>query len=1289
MKKAIRLLALLLTLVMIAGMVPAFAVSAEDEAATKGIALEKDSFTVGEDIIVNAVGEGKDWVGLYLASDAEDGSIASIYWYYPAEKASVNIKDTDLNREDLKDIPAGDYKLLMFANDGYEIIAKKEFSVVSATAFEDVNEIVLAEGQGSPFGGHQAGESFAVRYNIGADSRLAGFKSHSLATYSAACHQINYSVYQWDTDYDTTVKGAVLFSYDEMDHADCSSVSIAIPDSLNLTGDLLIVTTCVEAVSGITYWQANEEKADGATYFDNGAQCEAFTFTFVTAKALPDTTTDPYFVLDFGTYEEDADAVFGFQNANGVEWNNTLNSGYVTFKATNGDPYTWITGSKVNDLLKISTRKLAYMVVKYRTDYSGQMEFFVQRADGVNPGQDGSYANTNLTGDRMWHTAIVDASNSWGKADTKLTIFRIDPLAGSSPADHQVDVSYIAFFSNLEAAEAYAAAETKTKAVSGELSYDDEAVLSIGGAFYTSDKILKLTDAGDGKYTDADGNEYTVEGFRVLNAKGIDTGYIVPALDDGRILGVGNLIPLTYQDPADGAVEVDGKKYIYDQKIAVSAVYNSIDPEDRSVISPYADKSGTNLSPDTFFINNKVMQDGAAHDYIANKLGGVIRDTKREYSTVSFRGWAFTPNGDSAIVAYGYSLNDGEIIWNEGWINAPEAGLAAAAGGPNTTRYKIDVDMASLDDGVYNLYLYVKDGVDTYRMSTWGNIKIVKGGEFVLDHYADANGNSYALDSVILTEGDQKYVLTNAKDVTNGLSTGELDYNTVINSYELDLGTNVGTVNNNTADQFNNEGSVWPAAGYTVPGTQLYLLWGANGSVVFNSLPFADYNTVEIVIGSDPGADAFQVGFVTDASQPFGTNQDASNPNMTANLVSALCPAGSEGEPNLSGRGEGAGWNGVERLVRLDISDIDYAGAVSLACGSVAPHTLVFAKVTFINYAEKTVMGKYVYDTELSYVGAPAIPVNPAEVVPVYILDGEGLNVGSDSMRTEDATYDYEKGCVRYTATEGDPNAGSQQIPSGTTIAPFMVLKYRTEVSCHGELFVGTGAGATGGSNVQFPSDYIADGEWHCMIVDLRGSGDYDATTNVINHFRNDYVGGAGQWIEVEYYAFFDSYDKAEYYAEHDMHVLPVEIKTHTATFVKEDGKAIKVLTFKEGDTKLVGVPNPPAKDGYTAAWEEYTLGTEDITIKVVYTAKQTETETATDAPETATDAPETVTDAPETVTDAPETATDAPETVATTAEETTGAEKSGCKSVVAASGVIALLAVAGAAVVLKKKEND
>ncbi|MBQ7320976.1 MAG: InlB B-repeat-containing protein [Clostridia bacterium] len=58
-----------------------------------------------------------------------------------------------------------------------------------------------------------------------------------------------------------------------------------------------------------------------------------------------------------------------------------------------------------------------------------------------------------------------------------------------------------------------------------------------------------------------------------------------------------------------------------------------------------------------------------------------------------------------------------------------------------------------------------------------------------------------------------------------------------------------------------------------------------------------------------------------------------------------------------------------------------------------------------------------------------------------------------------------------------------------------------------------------------------------------------------------------------------------------------------TATFVA-DGKVVATVTFYEGDTKLSSTPKVPAKTGYSAKWESYTLGKTDITINAIYTAK-------------------------------------------------------------------------------------
>ncbi|MDD5885049.1 MAG: InlB B-repeat-containing protein [Erysipelotrichaceae bacterium] len=55
----------------------------------------------------------------------------------------------------------------------------------------------------------------------------------------------------------------------------------------------------------------------------------------------------------------------------------------------------------------------------------------------------------------------------------------------------------------------------------------------------------------------------------------------------------------------------------------------------------------------------------------------------------------------------------------------------------------------------------------------------------------------------------------------------------------------------------------------------------------------------------------------------------------------------------------------------------------------------------------------------------------------------------------------------------------------------------------------------------------------------------------------------------------------------------------YTASF-EVDGKVIKTVTFTVEDT-AIEEPEIPAKEGYTAHWEEYTLKAGDITVKAVY----------------------------------------------------------------------------------------
>ncbi len=111
--------------------------------ASDPLVTSKDVYVEGEPVLVKAHGSGKDWVGIYEINDSYPG-IGSIYWFYPADYAAdeaVNIRgicetgadQTALGRAGL---PAGEYKVILFANDGYEVLKQVNISIIEASETE-------------------------------------------------------------------------------------------------------------------------------------------------------------------------------------------------------------------------------------------------------------------------------------------------------------------------------------------------------------------------------------------------------------------------------------------------------------------------------------------------------------------------------------------------------------------------------------------------------------------------------------------------------------------------------------------------------------------------------------------------------------------------------------------------------------------------------------------------------------------------------------------------------------------------------------------------------------------------------------------------------------------------------------------------------------------------------------------------------------------------------------------------------------------------------------------------
>ena len=76
-----------------AAVLTALCLTVAASAAEKSLSLPKTVYGQNEDILVTAVGEGTDWVGIFAKGETP-GNPASIYWYYVAQDAEPERPDT-------------------------------------------------------------------------------------------------------------------------------------------------------------------------------------------------------------------------------------------------------------------------------------------------------------------------------------------------------------------------------------------------------------------------------------------------------------------------------------------------------------------------------------------------------------------------------------------------------------------------------------------------------------------------------------------------------------------------------------------------------------------------------------------------------------------------------------------------------------------------------------------------------------------------------------------------------------------------------------------------------------------------------------------------------------------------------------------------------------------------------------------------------------------------------------------------------------------------------------------
>ena len=162
-------------------------------------------------------------------------------------------------------------------------------SADEADKFAPTNEepIQLYDGaQGQALGGYSKGQSFGAKVTVAEGKRLTQINFHALATYSTNTNRIVFRVYQWNTDYKTTVEGPVLAQTTIINQVDNAPLDVILPTNRNLTGELLFTATYEDGASQMTPWKTDGNGAEGVEFFANGNKCSPYCVSITVGDAL-------------------------------------------------------------------------------------------------------------------------------------------------------------------------------------------------------------------------------------------------------------------------------------------------------------------------------------------------------------------------------------------------------------------------------------------------------------------------------------------------------------------------------------------------------------------------------------------------------------------------------------------------------------------------------------------------------------------------------------------------------------------------------------------------------------------------------------------------------------------------------------------------------------------------------------------------------------------------------------------------------------------------------------------
>ena len=365
----------------------------------------------------------------------------------------------------LDELAGGTHKVgfVVKLEDGTVVRLREDLKVIIVPETTD-DVINLATGHGAPFSG-APNNYFGQRYNIG-EAILKKVSIVDMATYSdGGVNTWAFKVWQWNTDYETTVAGTPLFTAEGENHPDNSTFSMDIPTDKFITGDIYYEITYLSGSGCFTGWTSDTVTEGVETYVagqlkDGAYSASVVVGTPVTEEEEPEVIPEhqlqnpPVYII------KAKDMMI--TNANQMKYEKE--DGYVHFIPTGGDP---------NFMLFNNQTGSRYAVIKYRTEYQANIQIFLG-SEGSGPKDDTTMLEPALIPDGQWHLAIFDTQTLVDRGvydGTTAAFLRLDVMESGYVLDENgeptkdengswlklplpegstIDIAYFAFFETEE-----------------------------------------------------------------------------------------------------------------------------------------------------------------------------------------------------------------------------------------------------------------------------------------------------------------------------------------------------------------------------------------------------------------------------------------------------------------------------------------------------------------------------------------------------------------------------------------------------------------------------------------------------------------------------------------------------------------------------------------------------------------------------------------------------------------------------------------------------------------------